>query len=237
MEGTNPQTATRRRRLPLLIGLVVLVLALAGAGLWWFVLRDTAPPPAALPPSSGAPAGPATLDGTWQVTPGPDVFVGYRIHEIFGGDALSRTAVGRTPAMSGTLTIAGTEVRSASVSADLTRLTSDEGRRDRYLRTAALETAAFPTATFRLTEPIPLSTALAPGQVQHVPAKGELTLHGVTRRVEIPLDARWDGSTIAVSGGLQVALGDYGVVRPDIGGLVSVDPSGRLELQLVFAKT
>ena len=44
----------------------------------------------------------ATPDGTWKVVPATDVFVGYRMTEVFAGDIVHKTAVGRTPTVAGT---------------------------------------------------------------------------------------------------------------------------------------
>jgi polyisoprenoid-binding protein YceI len=223
----------------LLLGLIA-VLAVAGAAVYWFVLRDDAPPPAALPAASpaGTPASPngtrGSPAGTWMVRDGPGVFAGYRIHELFGGDSLSRTAVGRTPAVTGSLTVAGSTVSAASVRADLTQLQSDQARRDNYIRSHAIESATYPDAAFRLTQPIVLPGPPVAGRPLSVVAHGTLTLHGVTRLVSVPLQVRWDGETISVAGGAEITLADYGIGAPDIAGLVSVSPAGVFEVQLTF---
>ena len=65
---------------------VIAVVVLGGAAFWWFVLRGDAPERASLPVRGGdttatsagagtAPAGAGTLDGTYRVSPGADVFV------------------------------------------------------------------------------------------------------------------------------------------------------------------
>ncbi|HWW52616.1 MAG TPA: YceI family protein, partial [Acidimicrobiales bacterium] len=206
-----------------------------GAAFYWFVLRSNAPPPAALP-AAPASFGSGTLPGTWRVEPGPNVFAGYRIHELFGGDALSRIAVGRTPGVSGEMLITGSRVSTVDVTADMTKLTSDQGRRDRYITSHAIDSTSFPTATFHLTQPIGLSGLAVVGRVAQLSATGQLTLHGVTRSVVVPLQARWDGSSISVSGGAPIVLADYHIDPPNIGGLVSVDATGTFEFQLTFAK-
>src|SRR6478735_6735914 len=131
---------------------VVVLGGLAFAG-WWFFLRDDAPPVAALPvrttPSTTSGAGAA--DGTWKVQPGDDVFAGYRIKEQFAGDTIEKTAVGRSPAVTGTMTVSGTQFPAATFDADLTELTSDSGRRDRSQQGGGLQIGQFPTASFTLT--------------------------------------------------------------------------------------
>ncbi len=89
---------------------VVLVIVLGGAGFYWFFLRDDAPPKASLQTNStveGASGDPASADGTWKVAPADNVFVGYRVQEVFAGETIKKTAAGRTPAVEGTLTVSG----------------------------------------------------------------------------------------------------------------------------------
>ena len=56
-----------------------------------------------------------------------------------------------------------------------------------------IETGTFPTATFRLTTPIELGALPAEGETISMTALGELTLHGQTKAVEVPLQARLSG--------------------------------------------
>src|SRR5205807_5960318 len=84
-----PDTSRRRRvsRTGKILAGVVVALVIAGAGAWWFVLRDTAAPKARVDAvAASAPAGAesrSSPDGTWTVKPSDTVFVGYRIQELF----------------------------------------------------------------------------------------------------------------------------------------------------------
>jgi polyisoprenoid-binding protein YceI len=227
----------------LLIAIPVLLLAgAAAAGAWWVFLRDDAPARASLDnlpvPTTvaGAPGGdvPSTADGTWAVLQGPDVFVGYRVQEQFAVDTVKRTAAGRSPAVTGSLVVAGNVVSAARFDVDMTKLDSGSDRRDGRMRTAGLQTDAFPTASFQLTAPIVLPATPQLGVPVDVQAVGDLTLHGVTRSVPVQLKARWDGSSIAVTGNTLIAMADFGITPPSVGGFVSVDYGGVLELQLVL---
>jgi len=225
------------RRLKIGLAVSVVVIAAIAAGFWYFVLRDTAPPPAALRTRSDAPAaaGGGDVSGTWHVQPGDQVFAGYRMQEQFGGDTVEHTAVGRTPAVSGTMQIDGSKVVSASFNADLSQLSSDQARRDRYIKTSGLETDRFPTSTFVLTDPIALKGPTA-GTVVNTDATGDLTIHGVTKRVTIPLMARWNGDTIDISGGTGIVLADYGMSPLSVAGFVKTADHGSFELQLTFVR-
>lgn len=191
------------------------------------------------PAASTAPAG---LDGTWTVDPSIGLFddfsgsfVGYRVTEELVGIGTS-TAVGRTPDVSGSLTLAGTTISAASFEADLTTLQSDSGMRDGQLGRQGLETDTYPTATFVLAEPIELDAEPAEGATIEATAVGDLTLHGVTQRVEIPLEARLANGVVTVVGSLPVAFGDYGMTAPESMRVLSIDENGRMEFQLQFTQ-
>jgi polyisoprenoid-binding protein YceI len=221
----------------------VAVVLLGGFAFWWFVLRSDAPERASVPVRTEStvptdptdPGGAPSPDGTWRIAPADDVFAGYRIQELFAGETIKNTAVGRTPAVTGRMTITGGSVTEAGIDVDLTKLASDQSRRDSFIRGNALQTDSFPTATFRLTEPIALPSGIVVGQSVEVTAVGELTLHGVTKQVELSLRATWNGSTISVAGGTQVILADYGIDPPRLP-IVTADDVGELEVQLVFER-
>ena len=82
----------------------------------------------------------------------------------------------------------------------MTSLTSDESRRDNRLRQEGLETDAFPTATFTLTAPVEVPAAALAGTPSDVTLTGDLTVHGVTKSVQIPAQAQLVDGTIQVAG-------------------------------------
>ena len=84
-----------RRALKWLI-VVVLVVVLAGAGfLAWYIFGSRVPGKPELSATSNTRGGPKTPDGSWHVVRNNNVFVGYRIKELFG-DALLKRGRGRT---------------------------------------------------------------------------------------------------------------------------------------------
>jgi len=164
-----------------------------------------------------------------------DSFVGYRVQEqlaSIGGN----TAVGRTPNVSGTVTIEGTAVTAAAITADLSTLQSDDDRRDGQLRQQSLETNRFPTATFTLTQPSELPDGATSGQEVQVTVRGDLTLHGQTQRVDLPLTARHESGVIVVSGSLEISFSDYGIEAPRSFLVLSVEDHATMELQLFLTR-
>ncbi len=209
---------------------------------------DATTSPATAAPATAAPATTAAatagdVTGTWTVDTSvgefnyedsTGTFVGFRIAEELQGIG-STTAVGRTPTVAGTLEIDGTTVTAVTIDADMASITTNDSRRDDKVW-QALETDTFPTATFVLTEPIELGDAATSGEPINVDGVGELTIHGVTLPVTIPLQAQLVGDTIVVVGQTDIVFADYGVTVPSAPIIISVEDQGILELQLFFTR-
>ena len=259
-----PSTPRRRGRRGLWFGGAALVVLVAvGVGVWYFVFRDTAPPTVDIDTAAesaeneraandgndrtATTEAASRLDGAWTVNGSigefnvdtqtfTSAFVGYRVNEELGGVG-AKTAYGRTPAVTGSITIDGTSATTAEFTADLTGLQSDDDRRDGQLRTQGIQTGQFPTATFRLTEPIDFGEVPAADETIRVDATGELTLHGVTRPVTIPLDARLVDDTIVVTSLFDIVFADYNITKPTSFAVLSIEDHGQMEVQLFFTKS
>lgn len=231
----SPMTRTR-----LLIAAAIAVLIVLGGIAWSIGLFSSDPEAANVDDLATAVAESGdgegvvieALDGTWEVQQLEGVFVGYRIDEILSG--VDFTAVGRTPDVTGSLTGEGSTVTAVSIEADLTTLESDSGARDGQLRTQALETNEFPTATFVATAPIELGSIPAEGEQVSADATGDLTIHGVTRSVTIPITASQQGGSILVAGSLEVLLTDYEIDTPSAPIVAGVSETATMEFSLVF---
>jgi polyisoprenoid-binding protein YceI len=197
---------------------------------------------ASAPGSSQDTSAAGAISGTWNVDPTvgsfedfSGSFVGYRVKETLASIGATE-AVGRTPDVTGSITVDGSTITAAEFSADLTGLRSDNDRRDGQLRRQALETDQFPTATFKLTAPVDLGAVPAEGATADVTASGDLTLHGVTKPVEIPLQARLQDGVVTVAGALPIAFADYAIAKPEAMIVLSVEDAGTLEVQLQLTK-
>jgi polyisoprenoid-binding protein YceI len=191
--------------------------------------------PADAPVAAPAGAQQEDLAGTWLLAPNSDSFVGYRVKEELARIGAA-TAVGRTKEITATLQFDGAAITDVRVTADLRALRSDSNLRDGQLRTQALETNRFPTATFVLVEPIRLDAVPAEGVPVDATAVGDLTLHGVTRRVSIDLQGQRTRGFVVVVGSLEIRFADFGIAPPRAASVLSVEDRGILELQLVFQR-
>jgi polyisoprenoid-binding protein YceI len=205
---------------------------LAGGG-WLFLASRDAPPSARLRPGAG-PGGSGQPDGDWVVASDADGFVGYRVRERLGSISAPNDVVGRSPAVSGTATIAGGVLTAAEVTVDMTRLRTDVEPRDGRMREEGLETLRFPTASFRLDRPVPLGD-VAGARVVELRLPGTLTLHGVAKPLEFPVQARWDGPSIQVAGSARIRRADFGLEVPNLVGY-RIEDTGVVELELTLVR-
>jgi polyisoprenoid-binding protein YceI len=241
MTSPDPRRGTRRSSIVILsvLGALVLVAGLGvafGPAFYRDVIVGEAPaaPTAGPGPSAtSAPTSPAVTDlqGAWRVSAGS--FAGYRVDEVLNGTDV--TVVGRTEDVSGDVQVRDLAVASAEITVDVASIATDQPNRDAYFRDTALEAGEHPTATFRLTEPVPAQAEPRPGDQETVDVAGELTLHGVTRPVTARVDASFDGSAARIAGSIPVTFADYDVEAPDLG-FVSVEPQGSVEFLLVLEK-
>ena len=176
------------------------------------------------------------IEGAWSVQADSDnTFVGYRINEVLTTIGAFEV-VARTPDVTGTLNVTGTTIDSVEVTAQVSTLTTDNPARDNAIRSQALETDAFPTATFSLTEPIELDGPPVAGQTFSVEAIGDLTIHGLRNNVTFPLDAQVVGEQIVVVGQLNILLDDYQIDAPSAPVVASVEDNAILELSVVLGR-
>jgi polyisoprenoid-binding protein YceI len=217
-----------------LIGLIVvaLVLVVGGPFLYFRVIEGPAPAPLRLPKRHASAGGSATVpvDGRWTVAGTSEA--GYRVQEVLFGQ--SNTAVGRTNAVTGSMTIAQRRVTAAAISVDLTQVSSDQSLRDRQFQGRIMDTAHFPTVAFTLTTPIAIGAVPAVGGTVSEPATGTLAMHGVTRPVVAQVSARRNASTIDVNGSIPVVFADWGIPNPTFGPATTED-HGVIEFLVTFA--
>lgn len=236
-----------RSRVLIILVAIVVAIGVGGFILYDQVLRGDSAAALGLPTASNDPAASgvpaASFDGivagTWNV--GSGSVAGYRVREQLASLSAESDAVGRTDAVTGSITIATSgstnTLTAASLTVDTTSITSDKPQRDNRLRNEGLQTDTYPTATFTLTKPVEIPAAALSGTASDVTLTGDLTIHGVKKSVDIPAKAQLVDGTIQVAGSISFPLSDYGMTAPNIGGfIISIADTGTLEFLVDFTK-
>jgi polyisoprenoid-binding protein YceI len=176
-----------------------------------------------------------TDTGTFSFEEATATFAGFRVEEELAQIGAA-TAVGRSPEVSGAVTIDETTITEAEIEVDLTAIVSDESRRERAIR-EALNTGQHPTATFVLTEPLDFGQVPSEGATVSATAVGDITINGVTKTIEIPLQAQLAGESILIVGSANVVFADFDVDTPTAPMVLSVADQGTIELQLWLVRS
>ena len=247
----------KRRPIQLLLIAVVAVIAAVGGILWWLTKDDA---PAAVDASSAAEvaasvttttaagtpttdAAEAGIEGTWTVDTSigqfsfedaTSSFVGFRIDETLAG-GIDVVAVGRTPTLSGSISIAGTSLDAVTIVANLGDITTNDSRRDNAAR-RAMNTSEFPEATFVLTSAVDLGADPGNGEPVSVDAQGDLTINGITQPVTVAITAQLVNGIVAVTGQTDIVFADWDIETPSAPIVASLDDFGILEMQLFFTR-
>jgi polyisoprenoid-binding protein YceI len=233
----------RRNKWKYAIGVVVVVVVLAIAGPFVFIhfiegkppaklsLSDTTTSTSGVSTTSTTAPGSNGIEGTYKVQSGSQA--GYRVKEVLFGQ--STTAVGRTSDVSGSMTIAGTTVTAADFVVQLDNVTSDQSNRDQQFKTRIMDVAMYPTAEFKLTQPIDLGSVPANGKTITEKATGTFMIHGTTKMVTIDLTAKRSDTGIAVNAEIPITFSDYNIPNPTFGPAQTGD-DGTIEVLVNLAQ-
>jgi polyisoprenoid-binding protein YceI len=123
-------------------------------------------------------------------------------------------------------------VTQASFVIDVYTLKSDESLRDEHIHTIGLQSATYPHASFVLASPLKLPASATNGRVVSTSVTGLVTIHGVTKRLAIPIELRLAASRIQAVGSLTFPWGLFGMTAPSVGGFVSVTDMATMEFEL-----
>jgi polyisoprenoid-binding protein YceI len=222
----------------LLVGVVALVALFAVV---YFTLFDTDSPPEFSLETKGSTtaAAPPTgeLAGTWSLSEGT---AGYRVREKLANLPAPSDAVGRTNAVTGQVTLSGQngayKASNANFTVDVTQLKSDQNKRDNRIRTIGLETDTFPMATFAAAGPIDVPADAVNGKAVTVPVEGDMMMHGVTKKVTIPLQVQRNGDRIRLVANYEFTWSDFGMTAPSVPPFVSVTGNPKLEFDIKLSK-
>ncbi|HYG92457.1 MAG TPA: YceI family protein [Nocardioides sp.] len=170
--------------------------------------------------------------GTWEIDPGHTDLA------FIGRHFMVTKVRGRFTGVTGTVEV-GEDLRDSrvDVTIDMASVESGSDARDEHLRSAELfDVAAYPTATFR--------SAAVEWRGSRGIVHGDLTIHGVTRRVPLEVEFEgyvrdpWGGDRAMFSARTRVNREDFGVtwnVALEAGGvLVSKEIQIEINLETVL---
>jgi polyisoprenoid-binding protein YceI len=143
-------------------------------------------------------------------------------------------AIGRTKDVSGELQLEGDGILRGQIlnmRVDLRTLTSDQSRRDNFIRQNTLQTDQFPYVEFRSTETSG-PAVFRPGEEVDFQIPGLMTVKGQERPIVWEARAKLDGDTITGTATVRVKLSDFGLEPPRLA-ILSVDDEMTWQIDLV----
>jgi polyisoprenoid-binding protein YceI len=237
--GGRPPQSGRRTRSPLghnsrrwrrWLGIIGGVLLAIVAAIELYVALQPSPAPLSLPTGNlSPPVGPTA--GNWLVATGSRA--GFRIPETVL--LASNDIVGRTSMLTGSTRLTRTRITHITIHVDLRAITVSGKHQPAFA--TSLDTAQHPTATFILTQPIPLPGAFATGSATSLTAIGRLTLRGITRTISVKLTGRRSATSIQLAGSVPIRLARWHITPPSgFGRFGSLSDHATAEFLLVLQR-
>jgi polyisoprenoid-binding protein YceI len=179
---------------------------------------------------------PQTSTSTWNIDPVHSV-VEFKVRHM-----MISNVKGQFSKITGTLTLdeAHPENSKVETSIDVTSIDTRDAQRDAHLKSADfLDAEKFPTITFK-------STSVKPAGAGRGTVEGDLTIHGVTRKVALDVEGPtapgkdpWGNTRVAVTATTKISRKDYGLIwnaSLETGGvLVGDEVTITLDVQFVKA--
>ena len=163
----------------------------------------------------------------------------YVVREQLAGVEFPNDAIGVTSALEGQLVVDGSGAvvwEESGFVVDITTLESDKERRDGYIQRRTLESDQYPTVTLALTGAEGLPKVLPESGEITFTLLGDLTVHGTTMptRWDVAAETREDAIVGAAS--TSFSFGYFGLQRPRVAVVLSVDDEIRLELDFTLVR-
>jgi len=199
-----------------------------------------------------APAGgqaPAARGGRGAPPPDPtkphklDVASGtrarYKVTEQFVGIDFPSDAVGATEAITGSIVVNpdGSFAPNSKITVDLRTLSSDQSMRDNFIQGRTLETEKFPMLELVPKRSTGLAAPLPASQQSGFKLLTDMTMHGVTKEVPWTVVATFSGTSVAGRATTTVDFATFGMTKPTVGRLLSVEDKIELEVEFRFTRS
>lgn len=164
----------------------------------------------------------------------------YLVNEQLARVNLPSDAIGTTDAVSGVILLGSGNLIPAEGSElrlDLSTLTSDSDRRDRYVRRNTLSTIVYPFAV--------LVPRKVPGLPSPLPTQGEatfqmvgdMTMHGVTSELVWDVTASFAGEETTGQATTEFPFDKFGMMRPRVRLVLSVEDRIRLRIDFHLVRS
>ncbi len=196
-------------------------------------------PPA--PPPTEEPTEPPAGGGLAVFMLGEGTIARYKVEEELANTGFF-VATGETTDVSGQIVFdadGAVVVEESRIAVQAATLRTDSNRRDGYVRSQTLETDTYPEVVFVPTaiDGLPASIADASGAIA-LTITGDLTVKDQTREVTWNGTANFAGDGTAMGfASVEFTFGDFGMDKPRVAIVLSVEDKIRLELDFVGAAT
>jgi len=188
--------------------------------------------PAGRATSAPAPSGAIAGTRTFTIVPEQSE-ASYEVQEQFLSRDLPNQAIGKTNAVTGELQFSldgKPSGKVTNITVDLSKLTSDESRRDNRIRQQWLESNKYPNAVFTSTDAQGLPETYTEGQDVSFKLTGNMTIRDVTKPVTFDVIGKLVGDTITGSATTQILMKDFGIDPPSVAGMLTVKDGVTIKL-------
>ena len=160
-----------------------------------------------------------------------------KVEEHLAANLVNTDAVLSSNGVDATLTLNadGSFAADSKIVVDLTRLSSDQALRDKWIQLFGIETNKFKSATFVPQKATGLPSPLPATGTWDFTLDGTLTVHGVTKPASWKATATRAGRDLTGSATTLIHWADFGVEKPQaaVTHVVSVSDDIRLELNFI----
>ena len=159
----------------------------------------------------------------------------FRAQEVLAEIRLPSEAVGRSPAVTGTIVLDGSGrvvPEESRLTVDLRQLRSDSSTRDRFIQQNTLQTNRFPMAEFVPQDVQGLAWPPASTADVTFSMTGDLTVHGVARPTTWQGTAHVGGGQVNGTASTRVNITDFGMNLPRVPLVLSLEDAVTLEVDL-----
>ena len=210
-----------------LLALSALVLCACSGGATTSGATPAAPTGAPTAPGAAAPT------SSVQLTIDPAATQArFRAREQLANRSFPSDAVGATSDVAGAILVGPDGIVSAGskITVKLDSLTSDDRRRDNFIKENTLETRRYPTAEFVPRTARGLSWPLPADGQASFQLDGDLTVHGASVPTTWDVTAQFSPQDVTGSGSTSVTLDQFGMQKPRVFTVLSIEDSIKLEL-------